>query len=78
MWKLTIEQTTPTTYADKRIDPETQETIVETKTFDNRERIVLKSDNHDKLLLTASTMAEAYPEENITYKLEREVEENGN
>lgn len=75
MWRLTVEQTTQVTYADKRVDPETKETIVENKTFDDRERIVLKSDNHDKLLLTASALAEAYPDQNITYKLEREVEE---
>lgn len=61
MWELTIEQQ--------------RKSLVQGKKYEYPERIILKSDNHEKLLLTASSLAEAYPDQNITYKLEREEEE---
>ena len=61
IWKLTIEQTTERSF--------------EGRYFDSTEKIVLKAENVDKLCMTVSAFAEGWPNDRITYKIEREVEE---
>ena len=75
MWILTIKQKSKKSYDIQEWDEELQAHKTVTKEYDSTDSIVLKSANADSLLMTASTLAEGFPEQNITYELEREVEE---
>ena len=75
MWRLTIKQKTKKRYDVQEWDEELQAHKTVKKEYDSTDSIVLKSENADILLVAASALAEGFPEQNITYELEREVEE---
>lgn len=77
MWILTIKQKNKKRYDIQEWDEELQAHKTVTKEFDSTDSIVLKSENADRLLMAASALAEGFPEQNITYELEREVADNG-